>query len=95
MTESTTAGPRPAEPGPATQDIAVRPSQLSVPGDLVELRRRNLATRWPEKETVTERNQFVRFRRGETTFDRATRHRSVGAALRLIAGAGRPERRGT
>jgi hypothetical protein len=39
-------------------------------------------------------NQFVRFRRGETTFDRATRHRSVGAALRLIAGAGRPERRG-
>jgi hypothetical protein len=40
-------------------------------------------------------NQFVRFRRGETTFDRATRHRSVGAALRLIAGAGRPERRGT
>jgi len=39
-------------------------------------------------------NQFVRFRRGETTFDRATRHRSVGAALRLIAGADRPERRG-
>jgi LuxR family maltose regulon positive regulatory protein len=26
--------------------------------------------------------------------DRATRHRSVGAALRLIAGADRPERRG-
>ena len=39
-------------------------------------------------------NQFVRFCRGETTFDRATRHRSVGAALRLIAGADRPERRG-
>jgi hypothetical protein len=57
MTESTTAGPRPAEPGPATQDIAVRPSQLSVPGDLVELRRRNLATRWPEKETVTDQSQ--------------------------------------
>jgi hypothetical protein len=38
-------------------------------------------------------NQFVRFCRGETT-DRATRHRSVGAALRLIAGADRPERRG-
>ena len=39
-------------------------------------------------------NQFVRFCRGETTFDRATRHRSVGAASRLIAGADRPERRG-
>jgi hypothetical protein len=39
-------------------------------------------------------NQFVRFCRGETTFDRANRHRSVGAALRLIAAADRPERRG-
>jgi hypothetical protein len=39
-------------------------------------------------------NQFVRFCRGEATFDRATRRRSVGAALRLIAGADRPERRG-
>ena len=39
-------------------------------------------------------NQFVRFCRDATTFDRATRRRGVGAALRLIAGAGRPERRG-
>jgi hypothetical protein len=39
-------------------------------------------------------HQFVRFCRGETTFDRATQHRSVGAALRLIAAADRPERRG-
>jgi hypothetical protein len=39
-------------------------------------------------------NQSVRFCRGETTFDRATRHHSVGAALRLIAAADRPERRG-
>jgi hypothetical protein len=39
-------------------------------------------------------NQFVRFCRDETSFDRATRHRGVGAALRLIAGADRPERRG-
>jgi hypothetical protein len=39
-------------------------------------------------------NQFVRLCRGETTFDRATRHRSVGVTLRLIAGADRPERRG-
>jgi hypothetical protein len=39
-------------------------------------------------------NQSVRFCRDETTFDRATRHRNVGAALRLIAGADRPERQG-
>jgi hypothetical protein len=39
-------------------------------------------------------NQSVRFCRDETTFDRATQHRSVGTALRLIAGADRPERRG-
>jgi hypothetical protein len=39
-------------------------------------------------------NQSVRICRGETTFDRAIRHRSVGAALRLIAGADRPEQQG-
>ena len=39
-------------------------------------------------------NQFVRFCRCVTTFNRATQHRSVDAALRLIAGADRPERRG-
>ena len=32
MTQSTTAGPRPAEPGPATQDIAVRPSSSASQG---------------------------------------------------------------
>jgi hypothetical protein len=39
-------------------------------------------------------NQFVRFCRCETTFNRATQYPSVGTALRLIAGADRPERRG-
>jgi hypothetical protein len=38
--------------------------------------------------------QSVRFCRDEMTFDRAIRHRSVDAMLRLIAGADRPERRG-
>jgi hypothetical protein len=53
MSESTTAGPRPAEPSPATQDSAVRPFRVGVPDeDLVELRRRIEATRWPERETV-------------------------------------------
>jgi len=39
-------------------------------------------------------NQSVRFCRDEMTFDRATRRRSVGAALWIIAGANRPERQG-
>jgi hypothetical protein len=60
MTEPTTAGPRPAEPGPATQDTTIRPFQVSVPEeDLVELRRRVQATRWPEQETVTDPSQGV------------------------------------
>jgi pimeloyl-ACP methyl ester carboxylesterase len=53
MSESTTASPSPAEPGAATQDPAVRPFRVGVPEeDLVELRRRIGATRWPERETV-------------------------------------------
>ena len=40
------------------------------------------------------RYQSARFCRDEMTFDRAIRHRSVDAMLRLIAGADRPERRG-
>jgi pimeloyl-ACP methyl ester carboxylesterase len=60
MSESTTAGSRPAEPGAATQDPAIRPFQVSVPDeDLVELRRRIDATRWPERETVDDDSQGV------------------------------------
>ena len=60
MSESTTASPSPAEPGAATQDPAVRPFRVSVPEeDLVELRRRVGATRWPERETVHDDAQGV------------------------------------
>src|SRR5512133_898690 len=60
MSESTTAGPRPAEPGAATQDATIRPFRVSVPDeDLVELRRRIEATRWPERETVDDDSQGV------------------------------------
>ena len=39
-------------------DLAVRPFRINVPEeDLVELRRRVLATRWPDQETVTDRSQ--------------------------------------
>jgi hypothetical protein len=60
MSESTTAGPRPAAPGAATQDTAIRPFQVSVSEeDLVGLRRRMQATRWPQKETVADPSQGV------------------------------------
>jgi hypothetical protein len=39
---------------------AIRPFRVSVPeSELVELRRRIAATRWPEKETVTDQSQGV------------------------------------
>jgi hypothetical protein len=60
MTESTTTGPRPGEPGTAADDPAIRPFRVEVPEEaLVELRRRVQATRWPEGETVTDASQGV------------------------------------
>ena len=39
---------------------AVRPFRINVPEEeLVDLRRRILATRWPDKETVADRSQGV------------------------------------
>ena len=45
----------------ATQDgNAVRPFRINVPGEaLVDLRRRINATKWPERETVTDESQGV------------------------------------
>jgi pimeloyl-ACP methyl ester carboxylesterase len=52
--------PRPAEPGPATQDTTVRPFRVEVPDQaLDDLRRRIAATRWPSRELVTDRSQGV------------------------------------
>jgi pimeloyl-ACP methyl ester carboxylesterase len=60
MSESTTAGSRPAEPGAATEDATIRPFQVSVPDeDLADLRRRLAATRWPSRELVADRSQGV------------------------------------
>ena len=50
----------PANVGAATEDTAVRPFRINVPEEaLVDLRRRLAATRWPEKETVTDDSQGV------------------------------------
>ena len=44
----------------ATEDNAIRPFRIHVPQEaLVDLRRRIVATRWPDKETVTDQSQGV------------------------------------
>src|SRR6202166_4071795 len=44
----------------AAGDGSIRPFHVNIPQDqLVDLRRRVLATRWPERETVTDRSQGV------------------------------------
>jgi pimeloyl-ACP methyl ester carboxylesterase len=44
----------------AAEDASIRPFHISVPEEqLVDLRRRIAATRWPEKETVTDASQGV------------------------------------
>src|ERR687898_101508 len=41
-------------------DLAVRPFRIDVPEEeLLDLRRRVAATRWPDKETVTDQSQGV------------------------------------
>jgi hypothetical protein len=45
---------------PVGEGAAVRPFRIDVPEeDLVDLRRRIAATRWPDKETVSDRSQGV------------------------------------
>ena len=52
--------PASARPIAAAQDTAIRPFQIHVPeAELVELRRRIMTTRWPEKETVADHSQGV------------------------------------
>ena len=60
MSDSTTAGPRPAEPGPAADDTTIRPFRVDIPDqDLEDLRRRIAAVRLPSKELVDDRSQGV------------------------------------
>ena len=60
--EKTTAGavPMPEASGAAADDTSIRPFHIHFPeADLVDLRRRIVATRWPEKETVADTSQGV------------------------------------
>ena len=58
---ATAIGGASATPAPAeTNDTAIRPFRVNVPdAALADLRKRVLATRWPEKETVNDRSQGV------------------------------------
>lgn len=50
----------PVQQATATEGDAIRPFQANVPEeDLVDLRRRVLATRWPARETVADQSQGV------------------------------------
>src|SRR5215204_2406301 len=63
----------------AGEEAAVRPFRIDVPEEeLVDLRRRILATRWPERETVADESQGVQL---------ATKHED---ALPLIVTHGWP-----
>jgi pimeloyl-ACP methyl ester carboxylesterase len=47
-------------PRPSAEDISIRPFRIQVPDTaLADLRRRILATQWPEKETVDDQSQGV------------------------------------
>src|SRR5215475_16026486 len=49
-------------PETVADKTAIRPFQINVPdAELAELRRRIKATRWPERETVTDESQGVQF----------------------------------
>jgi pimeloyl-ACP methyl ester carboxylesterase len=52
----------PAHPASAAEGDAIRPFHIHFPEEaLVDLRRRIAATRWPERETVTDPSQGVQF----------------------------------
>jgi hypothetical protein len=56
---------------------AIRPFQMSVPEEeLTELRRRINATRWPERETVTDQSQGVQL----ATVQALARYWATGAS---------------
>jgi hypothetical protein len=53
--------PLSAKPHTSTEDKSIRPFHVSVPEEqLVDLRRRIAATRWPDKELVNDESQDIR-----------------------------------
>jgi pimeloyl-ACP methyl ester carboxylesterase len=60
MAEMTATRSLPAEAGAAADNTTIRPFRVNVPEEeLADLRRRIMATRWPETETVEDQSQGV------------------------------------
>ena len=79
----------PAQTHAAATSDEIRPFQIDVPDDeLVELRRRILATRWPERETVAYDSQGVPLARLPQTHSITTKQRrtlcGLGTAATLL-----------
>ena len=54
------ASAAPAKPGTAADDTSIRPFHINIPeADVADLRRRVAATKWPERECVTDATQGV------------------------------------
>jgi pimeloyl-ACP methyl ester carboxylesterase len=61
----------PSQPAMATADAAIKPFRINIPEhDLVDLRRRLAATRWPDKEIVGDLSQGVQ----SATLQRLVKH---------------------
>jgi hypothetical protein len=57
--QTSAAGPASAQPAPR-DDASIRPFRIHVPeAQLVDLRNRIAATRWPDKETVGDQSQGI------------------------------------
>ena len=70
------------------ETTAIRPFQVNVPEpDLMDLRRRIVATRLPDKETVSD------FTQGVPARDRAEARTLLGDGIRLAQGRSAPQRR--
>jgi hypothetical protein len=53
--------PLPAKQTAAAEDDSIRPFRINIPEEqIVELRKRIAATRWPDKETVSDESQGIR-----------------------------------
>ena len=60
IVSASAAGLLPIYPASAAKDDAIRPFRVNIPKDeLVDLRKRVLATRWPDRETVADPSQGV------------------------------------
>ena len=81
------ASPASHASGHRGQGDAIRPFRINVPEEpLVDLRRRIAATRWPERETVTDESQGVQL----ATIQKLARYWET--ELRLAQGRGEAER---